>query len=110
MRRMITLGPLLILTLLTLPMASHAEDRSDWRPIKPDAVEAPETIAKLDTAAGSTFSVDDAQAFLEQAGYAQITELEQINPFVWRATGQKDGATYALTVDYSGAVVGIDMP
>jgi hypothetical protein len=91
-------------------MASHAEDRSDWRPPKTDMVETSETIAKLDTAAGSNFSVTDAQALLEQAGYGQITKLEQVNPFVWRANGLKNGSSYALTVDYTGTVVGIGIP
>jgi len=112
MQPTITLRPLLILPLLILPMTSLAEDRSDWRPPKADTdmIEIPETVAKLDTAAGGNFSVTHAQALLEHAGYGQITGLEQVTPLVWRATGSKNGTPYALTVDYSGTVVGIDIP
>jgi uncharacterized ParB-like nuclease family protein len=110
MQRMITLGPLLILSLLVLPMPSLAEERSDWRQPLPETTDVPQTLAKIDTAAGGSFSASDAQALLEQAGYAAIGDLEQVNPLVWRATGQKDGATYALTVDYGGTVVGFGAP
>lgn len=109
MQRLVTCRALLALTLLVLPFASSAEERSDWRQPLPTTVESPEAIAKFDTSAGG-FSAGDAQSLLEEAGYAGIGDLEQVNPFVWRATGQKDGATYVLTVDYSGTVVGFNAP
>lgn len=110
MRRQIAFGTFAILALLAAPIISQAEERSDWRQPAPAAVESPETIAKLDTSAGGSFSATDAQAFMEQAGYDGITKLEAVNPFVWRATGNKDGSSYALTADYTGSVVGIDAP
>lgn len=110
MGRKIAVGSFLILALLAMPTISQAEERSDWRQPAPAAVETPETIAKLDTAAGSSFSAVDAQAFMEQAGYSGITQLEAVNPFVWRAVGTKDGASFTVTADYTGAVVGIDAP
>jgi hypothetical protein len=110
MRRLFTIGSVLTLTLLAAPLASSAEERSDWRQPLPEDVEPPQTIAKRDTASNSDFSAPAAKLLLEQAGYVGIKDLEQINPFVWRATGLKDGAIYSLTVDYSGTVVGIDGP
>ena len=109
MRRPDVFASLLSLALILPPITSRAEERSDWRQPLPATVEIPDTVAKLDTAAGG-FSANDAQSFFEQAGYGSIVDLEQVNPFVWRATGQKDGAVYALTVDYSGTVVGINAP
>jgi hypothetical protein len=109
MQRLIALGAF-TLTLLTQPIVSSAEERSDWRQPLPENVEPPQTIAKRDIASTADFSAKDAQLLLEQAGYGSIGELEQINPFVWRAKGHKDGAMYALTVDYTGTVVGINAP
>lgn len=111
MWRLNTIEPLLlILALLLLPMPSNAEERSDWRQPLPQTAEIPEALAKMDTSAGGNFSATDAQAYMEQAGYDAITQLEAVNPFVWRAIGNKDGASFALTADYTGAVVGIDAP
>lgn len=109
MWRLLTFGSLLIVTLLVPPLTSNAEERSDWRQPLPLTTQAPETVAKVDTASGG-LSANDAQRLLEQAGYAGIGDLEQINPFVWRATGRKGNAIYALTVDFSGTVVGINAP
>ncbi|MDY0872676.1 hypothetical protein [Dongia rigui] len=110
MRYRLTFGSLLTLSLLVPALTSNADERGDWRQPLPASAGSPETIAKFDTAATGAFSADDAQERLEQAGYAGIADLEQVNPFVWRATGRKGGAIYALTVDFNGTVVGINAP
>lgn len=99
MRRALTL----LLALLALVPAARADERSDGY----NRLPAPaKVVAKPDAEADGGFSAANATAFIEQAGYVGVTDLERVNEFVWHGTARKDGQAYAVSVDYTGAVVG----
>lgn len=52
------------------------------------------------------FPEETARAYILAAGYSGVKDLTPINNLVWRATAFKDGTTFDVAVDYSGAVVG----
>lgn len=97
---------ILLLALLALATVAHADERNDQRNWPADTRKAGGTVAKVDADANGGFPAARAMAFIEQAGYLQVTDLERVSDLVWRATAYKDGKAYAIAVDYTGTVVG----
>ncbi len=103
MRRAVTLASFLM---LGVAAAAQADDQRDRSPRPPDIASTAGILAKADSGAAGGFSAVQAIALIQQAGYADIGELERVNDFVWRGTAYKDGQTYSVAVDYTGTVVG----
>jgi hypothetical protein len=93
----------LLLALLALAPAARADERNDGSNRLPTPTK---TVAKPDADGNGSFSAASAIAFIEQAGYVAVTDMERVNGFVWHGTALKDGQSYAISVDYTGAVVG----
>ncbi|MDZ4760035.1 MAG: PepSY domain-containing protein [Alphaproteobacteria bacterium] len=55
-------------------------------------------------AGANSFTMDQAQERLTNAGYTGVTGLTQDASGVWRGTGMKDGSSMSVMVDYQGNV------
>ncbi|MDY0871517.1 hypothetical protein [Dongia rigui] len=52
-------------------------------------------------------SPDEAKLWILNAGYDQVSGLESVTPGIYQGTAVSDGATYDVTVDSVGNVLGI---
>lgn len=104
MERAASLFALATLGLVVAAMPALAGERTEWRdpPAKTPLLQT--SNAAIESEGG--FSSATALAFIEQAGYTGVTDLEPVNEMVWRATAYKGGQTYSVAVDYTGTVVG----
>lgn len=72
------------------------------------AVATDETKAELQAAApaagATSFTEDQAQQRIIDAGYSDVTALTKTPDGAWQASASKDGMTVPVTVDYQGNV------
>jgi len=55
-------------------------------------------------AGANSFTMGEAQSFIEGKGYANVAKLEKDKDGVWRGTATKDGKAGPVSVDYQGNV------
>jgi hypothetical protein len=104
MERAASLFALATLGLVVAAMPALAGERTEWReaPAKAPLLQ----IGNVAVESEGGFSSTAALAFIEQAGYTGVTNLEPVDGMVWRATAYKDGQKYSVAVDHTGTVVG----
>ncbi|MEW9614395.1 PepSY domain-containing protein [Shinella sp. S4-D37] len=70
------------------------------------AVATPDTKnAAAPVEGANSFTEDQAQERLAEAGYAEVTGLALDDKGVWRAKAAKDGKTVDVALDYQGNIV-----
>ncbi len=55
-------------------------------------------------AGANSFTENQAKARLESGGYSNVSGLKKDDNGIWRATGQKDGKSETVTLDYQGNI------
>jgi hypothetical protein len=69
------------------------------------AVNSPDTKNSNRPVAGSnSFTEGQAKSRLEEAGYANVTDLKKDDNGVWRGKASKGGTTSNVSVDFQGTV------
>jgi hypothetical protein len=70
-----------------------------------NAVNSPDTKNSNRPVAGSnSFTEGQAKSRLEEAGYANVTDLKKDDNGVWRGKASKGGAATNVSVDFQGNV------
>ena len=69
------------------------------------AVNSPgENNSNAPVAGRNSFTEGQAKSKIEDAGYANVTELEKDDNGVWRGKASRDGSATAVSVDFQGNV------
>lgn len=92
----------LVVTCIFIPATAWAQ--STQTTDKP-AIATPDTANPSAPVKGeNSFTQEQAQARMEEAGFSNIMGLTLDNEGVWHASGEKDGAPVMIKMDYQGNI------
>lgn len=91
--------------LLAMSTAAFAQTAPTTSDPETPAVATPDTANPTAPVAGAnSFTEDQAQARIEEAGYANVLDLKLGEDGIWRGKAEKSGSTVEVALDYQGNV------
>ncbi|MEO9341066.1 PepSY domain-containing protein [Mesorhizobium sp. SB112] len=92
-------------TIVALSTYGHAQETPAAQPETPAVVSPDEVNPSAPVEGANSFTEGQAKSRIEEAGFADVTELVKGDNGIWTSKARKDGKDVTVSLDYQGNVV-----